>query len=238
MPNTAKKNPAVKKKVSTPGQRSFSAKSKSGAAKKKAATLSRKPRRRLNSPPEKPRNADVRSREYLTPAEAKQLREAARKLGRHGFRDWVLIMMAYRHGLRVGEIVALKWDQVDFKTAKLHVNRLKNGDASVHFVEGDELRALRQLHREYPDSPFLFVSERGGPLSERTVHALVARAGEEAGMKFPVHPHMLRHAKGYALAAKGVDTRAIQGYLGHKNIQHTVLYTKLDPNRFKGFAKD
>lgn len=195
-------------------------------------------RRRRPLPPEKPRNADVRSREYLTPAEAKSLREAAKRLGRHGFRDWLLIMMAYRHGLRVGELVALKWDQVEFKTAKLHVNRLKNGDDSVHFIEGDELRALRQLQRDYPDSPFLFVSERGGPLSARTVHAMVARAGEEAGMKFPVHPHMLRHAKGYALASKGVDTRAIQAYLGHKNIQHTVLYTQLNPNRFKGFAKD
>ena len=170
--------------------------------------------------------------------EAKDLRAAAKTLGRHGFRDWLLIMMAYRHGLRVGELVALKWDQVDFRHARLHVNRLKNGDNSVHFIEGDELRALRQLKRDYPDTPFLFVSERGGPLSERTVHAMVARAGVEAGIDFPVHPHMLRHAKGYQLASKGVDTRAIQAYLGHKNIQHTVLYTQLDPSRFKGFAKD
>ena len=180
----------------------------------------------------------MRSREYLTPAEAKELREAAKELGRHGFRDWLLIMIMYRHGLRVGEAVDLKWDQVDSRTGKLHVNRLKNGDASVHYIEGDELRALRKLQRDYPDSPFVFVSERGGPLSARTVHAMVARAGAEAGMKFPVHPHMLRHARGYQLASKGIDTRAIQAYLGHKNIQHTVLYTKLDPNRFKGFAKD
>ena len=124
------------------------------------------------------------------------------------------------------------------RTGKLHVNRLKNGDASVHYIEADEMRALRKLERQYPDSPFLFVSERGGPISPRTVHTIVARAGVEAGMKFPVHPHMFRHAKGYQLASKGVDTRAIQGYLGHKNIQHTVLYTKLDPTRFKGFAKD
>lgn len=201
-------------------------------------SFSAKLRARSSLPPAKPRNIDVRSREYLTPAEAKDLRDAARELGRHGFRDWLLIMMAYRHGLRVGELVDLRWDQVDFKTAKLHVNRLKNGDGSVHFIEGDELRALRQLQRDYPGSPFLFVTERGGPLSERTVHAMVARAGAAAGMKFPVHPHMLRHAKGYALASKGEDTRAIQAYLGHKNIQHTVLYTKLDSSRFKGFAKD
>jgi type 1 fimbriae regulatory protein FimB/type 1 fimbriae regulatory protein FimE len=195
-------------------------------------------RRRQNLPPTKPKNEDVRSREYLTPAEAKLIRDTAKHLGRHGFRDWVLLMMLYRHGLRVGEVVGMKWDQVDMRTGKLHVNRLKNGDASVHYIEADEMRALRKLERQYPESPFLFVSERGGPISPRTVHTIVARAGVEAGMKFPVHPHMFRHAKGYQLASKGVDTRAIQGYLGHKNIQHTVLYTKLDPTRFKGFAKD
>jgi type 1 fimbriae regulatory protein FimE len=144
----------------------------------------------------------------------------------------------YRHGLRVGEVVDLKWDQIDLRTGKLHVNRLKNGDASVHFIEGGELRSLRKLQRDYPSSPFVFASERNGPLSPRTVHAMIARAGAEAGMNFPVHPHQLRHAKGYQLASKGVDTRAIQAYLGHKNIQHTVLYTKLDPTRFKSFAKD
>ena len=210
----------MKKKTA---QKSFSAKSK---------------RRRQNQPPTKPKNEDVRSREYLTPTEAKQVREAAKNLGRHGFRDWVLLMMMYRHGLRVGEAVELKWDQVDMRAGKLHVNRMKNGDGSVHYIEGDEMRALRKLERDYPDSPYLFVSERGGPISTRTVHTIVARAGVEAGIKFPVHPHMFRHAKGYQLASKGVDTRAIQGYLGHKNIQHTVLYTKLDPSRFKGFAKD
>lgn len=206
--------------------------------KKRQPSFSAKSKRRAPLPPVKPRNADVRSREYLTPTEAKALREAAKDLGRHGFRDWVLIMLMYRHGLRVGEAIDVKWDQVDLQTGKLHVNRLKNGDASVHYIEGDELRALRKLQRDYPDSPFVFTSERGGPLAARTVHTIVARAGVEARIKFPVHPHMLRHAKGYQLASKGVDTRAIQAYLGHKNIQHTVLYTKLDANRFKGFAGD
>jgi len=194
--------------------------------------------KKSEAPPAKPRNADVRSREYLTPAESKALRESAKDIGRHGFRDWLLIMLMYRHGLRVGEAIDLKWDQVELRTGKLHVNRLKNGDTSVHFIEGDELRALRKLQRDYPDLPFVFVSERGGPLSARTVHAMIARAGVEAGIKFPVHPHMLRHARGHKLASDGEDTRAIQAYLGHKNIQHTVLYTKLNSSRFKGFAKD
>lgn len=208
------------------------------SAKKRQPSFSAKFKKSAPRPPVKPRNADVRSREYLTPAEATELREAAKNLGRHGFRDWLLIMMMYRHGFRVGELINIKWDQVDFKTGKLHVNRLKNGDASIHFIEGDELRALRKLQRDYPGSPFLFASERGGPLSARAIHTIVSRAGVEAGMEFPVHPHMLRHACGYKLAANREDTRAIQAYLGHKNIQHTVLYTKLDANRFKRFSTD
>jgi type 1 fimbriae regulatory protein FimB/type 1 fimbriae regulatory protein FimE len=144
----------------------------------------------------------------------------------------------YRHALRVSELTDLRWEQVEFAKAKLHVSRLKNGDPSVHYLEGDEIRALRKLQREYPESAFVFSSQRQGPLTARTVHHIIARAGEYAGLKFSVHPHMLRHSKGYQLANKGVDTRSIQGYLGHKNIQHTVLYTKLDAKRFKGFGKD
>jgi len=193
---------------------------------------------KLPLPPQKPRNIDQRSREYLTVEEINRLLDAAKEIGRHGMRDWLLILLAYRHGLRVGEVTNLKWDQVDFKGAKFHVNRLKNGDASVHYLEGDELRALRKLKRDYPDSDFLFYTERGGPLSSRTVHNIVARAGIAGNLKLSVHPHMLRHAKGFQLASKGIDTRAIQAYLGHKNIQHTVLYTKLDPRRFKGFGRD
>lgn len=189
-------------------------------------------------PPVKPKNADVRSREYLTPAEVKRIKVAAARAGRNGFRDSLLLTVMYRHALRVGEAVGLRWDQVDFNRGRLHVNRLKNGDPSVHYLEGDEIRSLRRMHREYPDSDFVFCSERGAPLTTRAVHHIVARAGTAAGIKFAVHPHMLRHAKGFQLAGRGEDTRAIQAYMGHKNIQHTVLYTKLDPRRFRGFGKD
>jgi site-specific recombinase XerD len=195
--------------------------------------------KKANLPPARTENILRRSREYLTPAEVKDLRAAAKNASeRHGLRDELLVVMAYRHALRVSELCDLKWDQVHFSDGKLYVARLKNGDPSVHFLEGDEVRMLRKLQRDYPDSPYLFVSQKGGPLSIRTVHDIIARAGEFAGIGFPVHPHMLRHAKGYQLASKGIDTRAIQGYMGHKNIQHTVLYTQLDPARYKGFGKD
>jgi integrase len=188
----------------------------------------------LRKVPGRPRNADVRSREYLTLDEIQALMKAAGNIGRHQHRDRTLILIMFRHGLRVSEAVDLRWDQVDFKAGSIHINRLKNGKPATHYLEGDELRALRRLRREYAKSPFIFVTERGGPLTRSTVNKLVTRAGREAEMEFPVHPHMLRHACGYYLANKGVDTRTIQDYLGHISIVHTVRYTELSPNKFKG----
>ena len=91
--------------------------------------------------PKRGRNADVRPREYLTPDEVERVIDQASKHGRHGPRDAALLMLAYRHGLRVSELIALRWDMVDLKQVLLHVNRLKNGIPSVHPLRGPELRA-------------------------------------------------------------------------------------------------
>ena len=180
-------------------------------------------------------NADLRTREYLTEVEVERLMAAA-KGNRWGHRDATLILTAYRHGLRVSELVDLRWDQVEFTTATLHVRRVKPGTPSTHPILGDKLRALRRLqHEQEPRSPFVFTSERGAPFSTAGFARIVARAGMGARLAFKAHPHMLRHACGYALANKGHDTRALQAYLGHRNIQHTVRYTELSPTRFKGF---
>lgn len=161
-------------------------------------------------PPRKPRNTDRREREYLTPTEVSTLIDAAKKIGRYGFRDAAVILLSYRHALRVGELVNLRWEHVDFNEGKLLVKRLKKGDASVHYLEGDEMRILRKLKQKSPGSPFIFTTERNTPISTRHIHTIVSRAGEVAGLTFPIHPHMLRHAKGYQLANKGYDTRLIQ----------------------------
>jgi integrase len=180
-------------------------------------------------------NRDLRTREYLTESEVERLMEAA-KVNRYGHRDATIVLVAYRHGLRASELVDLRWDQVDFRTASLHVRRVKRGTTSVHPIVGDELRVLRQLQREQePRSPFVFTSERGAPFTTAGFARMVERAGIEAKLGFKAHPHMLRHACGYALANRGHDTRALQAYLGHKNIQHTVRYTELSPTRFKDF---
>jgi type 1 fimbriae regulatory protein FimB/type 1 fimbriae regulatory protein FimE len=177
----------------------------------------------------------MRTREYLTEAEIERLLSAA-KNNRWGQRDGTMILVAYRHGLRASELTDLRWEQVDFATATLHVRRVKQGSPSTHPIHGDELRWLRRLQREQePKSPFVFTSERGSPFTTAGFARMVERAGEKAGFGFKAHPHMLRHACGFALAAKGHDTRALQAYLGHKNIQHTVRYTELSPSRFKDF---
>jgi len=180
-------------------------------------------------------NSELRTREYLTEAEVSRLMKAAQN-NRWGHRDSTMILVAFRHGLRVSELVDLRWDQVDFQTATLHVRRVKQGTPATHPIIGDELRAFRRLQREQePKSPFVFTSERGSPFSAAGFARLVERAGTGAKLGFKAHPHMLRHATGYALANKGHDTRALQAYLGHKNIQHTVRYTELAPTRFRDF---
>jgi type 1 fimbriae regulatory protein FimB/type 1 fimbriae regulatory protein FimE len=187
------------------------------------------PLRRLNS--------ELRSREHLTETEVKKLIEAA-KDNRHGHRDATMVLVAYRHGLRASELCDLQWEQFEFSSSTLHVRRVKNGKPSTHPIRGDELRALRRLERDAQKSSFVFVSERGAPFTTDGFNWMIKRAGKKAGLEVQVHAHMLRHACGYKLASDGHDTRSIQDYLGHRNIQHTVRYTELSPERFRSFWRE
>jgi integrase len=193
------------------------------------------PSNKNRSVPNRPANSKLRTREYLTPKEVEKLIKAARD-GRYAHRDATLILIAFRHGLRASEICDLEWSQVEFgRSASLHVRRAKNGKPSVHPLRGEEIRALRELRRQFPDSGFVFATGRGGSFTPDAVNRLIKRIGERAGFDFLVHAHMLRHGCGYALANAGHDTRAIQDWLGHRSIQHTVRYTELSPTRFKAF---
>ena len=189
-------------------------------------------------PPRKPKNVDVCPQEYLTEAEMERLMDAAASQGRHGHRDAAMILLAFRHGLRVSELIALRWDMVDLDAGLVHVTRFKHGVPSSHPLRGVEIRALRRVKRKAPQSPYVFVTERESPMTDSNFRNILARAGKAAGVPFPVHPHMLRHATGFKLANDAQDTRAIQHYLGHKNMQHTVRYTELNANRFVTFWKD
>ncbi len=155
-----------------------------------------------------------KTRRYLRPDEAHQLITAAAKRGRHGFRDRVLLRLVYRHGLRAAEACGLRWSQIDLDSRTIHVARVKGSKDSLHTLDRDEVRDLRTLRKD-SDSPYVFVTERGGPLSTDTLAYIVREAGQEAGLDADAHPHMLRHAAGYFLANEGVDTRLIQEFLGH-----------------------
>jgi len=183
-------------------------------------------------------NAELRSREFLTEHEVELLITAATG-NRWGHRDSTMILIGYRHGLRASELCDLRWDQVDLTGAVLHVRRVKNGTPSTHPLSGRELRALRKLQRERASTDYIFVSERGAPFSTEGFARMLQRAAKAAGLEsLRVHPHALRHGCGYALANNGHNTRDLQHWLGHKNIQHTVRYTELSPNRFKSFWRD
>jgi type 1 fimbriae regulatory protein FimE len=196
----------------------------------------RQPRKMGKFPPRRRPNAELRSREYLTESEIDKLIKAAEKVGRHGHRDATLILIAYRHALRVTELVSLRWDAFDLGKGFMHVTRLKNGRDSTHPLSGREIRSLRRLKREYPHNAQVFVSERGGPMTSSNVRKMLTRAGE--GLGISVHPHMLRHGCGFKLANQGIDTRSIQAFMGHSSIASTVVYTEIAPQRFKGFWKD
>jgi integrase len=181
-----------------------------------------------------------RPREHLTPEEAERLIRTARKLGRQGERDSTMIRVAYEHGLRGSEVRLLLWSMLDIasRNPSIGINRLKGSDSDSHPLYPEELKALRRLFKIAPlDSPYVFTTETGGPLSLQGFWAIVKRAGESAGFAFPIHPHMLRHSAGHRLRAQGRHIRDIQEFLGHRNIQNTVRYTKGGAERFRGFGR-
>jgi len=178
-------------------------------------------------------NADYRVREHLTEAEMNKLM-AALKTNRHGHRDWLIALLIYRHGLRVSEACDLRWDDIDLSKRTIIVRRLKGSTDSSHYLERDELAGLKRLRRESkPRSAYVFVNERGQPFGRMGIARMIERAGETAKLSFPIHVHMIRHSTGYALAAKGMDTRRLQHFLGHASITNTVRYTAMSPEPFK-----
>src|SRR5215468_2147819 len=198
------------------------------------------PRESVMWPVRKP-NAEYRVREHLTETEVEKL-VAALKRNRYGHRDWLIGLMIYRHGLRVSEACDLRWDDVDLTKRTIIVRRLKGSTDSSHYLERDEHKALSELWRANAKkgikSDYVFLNERGQPFGRMGIGRMIERAGETAKLPFPIHVHMLRHATGYALANRGMDTRRLQHFLGHASITNTVRYTAMSPEPFKDVWRD
>jgi len=178
---------------------------------------------------------DIHSRpvDYLTEAEIKRLIDGA-KVSRNPDRDTLLVLMLFRHGLRESEAIRIRREWLKLDSAQIWIERLKGGRSSYHPLSGDELRLLRRyLRTRTDDLPWLFISERMSPLSDRSIRVIVANASESA--KLPhVNPHKLRHSCGFYLHNKGHSSRLIQDYLGHVNPSSTMLYTRTSAKRFEG----
>ena len=178
----------------------------------------------------------ITERKHLVSTEVDMLLNAT-KGSRNEARDRCLLLLMYRHGLRVSEACGLQLSQVDIESRVVHVARLKNGLSTTHPLQADELKAVKAWltirTRMKPETDVFFLSNRQGPLSRKTVWLAIRNYGELAGLSLPAHPYMLRHGCGFALAEQGADTRLIQDYLGHRNIQHTVIYTATNPVSFE-----
>lgn len=177
------------------------------------------------------------ARDYLLPNEVGRLLKAALNDGRHANRNHTLILLCYRHALRVQELTQLRWTMVDFKHKVLRVKRMRNGLDSVHPLSITELRALRKLKEDYPGSSFVFVTDRGTKLGSRTISRIVAEAAQRARLKFRVSPTMLRRGCGHALAKAGHSIIVLRHFLGHRDIRHTLRYFELPKRPFKDFWK-
>ena len=171
-------------------------------------------------------------RRFLTAKEVQAMMQAARQ-GPTGERDYCLILLAFRHGMRISELL-------DLHEGRVNVRRLKNGFSTIHPLRFDEREAIERWSqvragwKAAAKTDALFISRRGTPLSRQQAYRIIRSAGENAGTVTHTHPHMLRHACGYELAERGTDTRLIQDYLGHRNIRHTVRYTASNAARFAG----
>ena len=174
-----------------------------------------------------------RSRDFLTESEIDALLASAKK-GRFGLRDHTMLLMAFRHGLRVSELIGLRKNDLDLDGGRIWVKRKKSGLSTTQPLGGDELRALRAYLRKRNDRlSWVFTSSQGGQMTRQNVNYLITQAAKRADLG-DVHPHMLRHSCGHVLANKGMDTRLLQDWLGHRDIRHTAWYSRTSAKRFDG----
>ncbi|HFZ2391031.1 TPA: tyrosine-type DNA invertase [Klebsiella aerogenes] len=183
-------------------------------------------------------NSDIKKRNFLTQNEIESLLNAANS-GPHAARNYCLTLLCFIHGFRASEICRLRISDIDLRSKCIYIHRLKKGFSTTHPLLNKEVQALKRwldIRDEYPQSTseWLFLSRKGNPLSRQQFYQIISASGDQAGLPLEIHPHILRHSCGFALANMGIDTRLIQDYLGHRNIRHTVWYTASNAGRFYG----
>ena len=183
-------------------------------------------------------NSDIKKRNFLTQNEIESLLNAANS-GPHAARNYCLTLLCFIHGFRASEICRLRISDIDLRSKCIYIHRLKKGFSTTHPLLNKEIQALKRwldIRDEYPQSTseWLFLSRKGNPLSRQQFYQIISASGDQAGLPLEIHPHMLRHSCGFALANMGIDTRLIQDYLGHRNIRHTVWYRASNAGRFYG----
>ena len=187
---------------------------------------------RVGSSGRKP-NTEYRKREYLTQDELAKL-FAALKANRHGHRDHMIALVTFLHGLRVSELIDLRWDDLDWRKGTIQIRRLKGSIDGVHYMERDEANGLKRLQREQdPKSRYIFTSERGRAFTRFAINKMVATAGRNAKISFPVHPHCLRHTTGTVQANGGMDAWRLQKLMGHASMANTTKYVAMSPEPLK-----
>lgn len=181
---------------------------------------------------------ETKKRKYLTQNEIDLLLKAGNS-GSYATRNYCLILLCFIHGFRASEICRLRISDIDLQSQCIYIHRLKKGFSTTHPLLSEEVRALNAWMNKRAsylnaDSEWIFLSKKGNPLSRQQFYQIISSCGDSAGLPLEIHPHMLRHSCGFALADMGVDTRLIQDYLGHRNIRHTVWYTASNAGRFYG----
>lgn len=184
------------------------------------------------------KNCTDKKRNFLNQYEVESLLNATNN-GPNAERNYCLTLLCFIHGFRASEVCRLQISDIDIESKCIYIRRLKKGFSTTHPLLDDEIQALKLwlvIRISYPhsDSEWLFLSRKGNPLSRQQLYQIISASGDNAGLPLEIHPHMLRHSCGFALANMGIDTRLIQDYLGHRNIRHTVWYTASNADRFYG----
>lgn len=179
-----------------------------------------------------------KARKFLFPNEFDKLYKAlGKKKSVTTQRNKCLVLLLYRHGLRISEALSLQWSDIDTEDQRIRIKRLKNGKPGIHPLSADELIQLAKYKTDLKSKGFLkryiFINYQSqAPLTRQAAYHIFKEINEMGVLDVHVSPHSLRHSCGYYLANKGHDTRLIQDYLGHKNIANTEIYTELASNRF------